>query len=144
MWNLMKATIIGFTAVILLGRPGEFVRPYLISVREEVPLTSQLAAWFLERMFDLLFALAIFGYGLSRVDSSRAQVGPALKWVFQMGGDMVWAMSAICISLLILLRLFPLVFRSRLLAALGFLHEHRCAAFKQCWRPSSILPWNGF
>lgn len=127
MWNLMKATIIGFTAVILLGRPGEFVRPYLISVREEVPLTSQLAAWFLERMFDLLFALAIFGYGLSRVHSSRAQVGPALKWVFRTGGGMVWAMSAICLSLLILLRLFPLIFRSRLLAALGFLHEHHMA-----------------
>ena len=27
--NLMKATAIGFTAVVLFGRPGEFVRPYL-------------------------------------------------------------------------------------------------------------------
>src|SRR5438105_6219041 len=66
LWNLTKATIVGFTAVTLLGRPGEFVRPYLISVKEQVPLTSQLAAWVLERIFDLLFALAIFGYGLSR------------------------------------------------------------------------------
>jgi uncharacterized protein (TIRG00374 family) len=126
-WSLMKATIIGFTAVILLGRPGEFVRPYLISVREEVPLTSQLAAWFLERMFDLLFALAIFGYGLSRVNASRAQVGPALQWVFQVGGALVWIISAICLTLLILLRLYPEVFRDRLLAALGFLHEHHMA-----------------
>jgi uncharacterized protein (TIRG00374 family) len=127
MWNLMKATIIGFTAVIVLGRPGEFVRPYLISVKEDVPLTSQLAAWFLERMFDLLFALAIFGYGLSRVRSSRAQVGPALQWMFRAGGGMVWVLSAISLSLLILLRLFPEVFRDRLLAALGFLHEHHMA-----------------
>jgi uncharacterized protein (TIRG00374 family) len=126
-WSLMKATIIGFTAVILLGRPGEFVRPYLISVREAVPLTSQLAAWFLERMFDLLFALAIFGYGLSRVNASRAQVGPALQWVFQVGGALVWIISAICLTLLILLRLYPEVFRDRLLAALGFLHEHHMA-----------------
>ena len=126
-WSLMKATIIGFTAVILLGRPGEFVRPYLISVKENVPLTSQLAAWFLERMFDLLFALAIFGYGLSRVHASRAQVGPALQWVFQVGGGLVWIISAICLSLLILLRLYPQIFRERLLAALGFLHEHHMA-----------------
>ena len=124
LWNLTKATIIGFTAVILLGRPGEFVRPYLISVTEEVPLTSQLAAWFLERMFDLLFALAIFGYGLSRVHSSGAQVGPALQWVFRVGGGLVWAISAISLGLLLLLRLFPQVFRERMLAALGFLQEH--------------------
>jgi hypothetical protein len=126
-WNLMKATIIGFTAVVLIGRPGEIVRPYLISVKEDVPLASQLASWFLERMFDLLFALAIFGYGLSRVRSSRAQVGPALQWVFQVGGGAVWTISAICLFLLILLRLYPQVFRDRLLAALGFLHEHHMA-----------------
>src|SRR5207245_8181380 len=101
MWNLVKATIIGFTAVTLLGRPGEFVRPYLISVKEDVPLSSQLAAWFLERMFDLLFALAIFGYGLSRLSASRAQVGGALQWLFQMGGSIVWILSAISLGLLI-------------------------------------------
>src|SRR5258706_2895650 len=43
-WNLVKATIIGFTALILLGLPGEFIRPYLISVKEEAPLTSPLEA----------------------------------------------------------------------------------------------------
>ena len=126
-WNLMKATIIGFTAVTLLGRPGEFVRPYLISVKEEVPLASQLASWFLERMFDLLFALAIFGYGLSRVHRSRAQVGGTLQWFFRVGGGAVWVISAISLILLILLRLYPEVFRDRLLGALGFLHEHHMA-----------------
>src|ERR1041384_7646633 len=35
MWNLLKATVIGFTAVIFFGRPGEIVRPYLISVKEK-------------------------------------------------------------------------------------------------------------
>src|SRR5205814_9450844 len=90
MWKLFSATVIGFTAVTLLGRPGEFVRPYLISVQEDVPLSSQLAAWFLERMFDLLFALAIFGYGLSRMSASRAQVSGSLQWLFQMGGSIVW------------------------------------------------------
>ena len=39
---------------MLLGRPGEFVRPYLIAVKERVPVTSQLAIWVLERIFDLL------------------------------------------------------------------------------------------
>jgi glycosyltransferase 2 family protein len=127
MWNLIKATIIGFTAVVLLGRPGEFVRPYLIAVKEGAPLTSQLAAWFLERLFDLLFALSIFGYGLSRMSASRAQVSGALQWAFEAGGSLVWILSAISLGILILLRRFPEIFRERLLAALGFLHEHHMA-----------------
>jgi uncharacterized protein (TIRG00374 family) len=127
MWNLVKATIIGFTAIVLLGRPGEIVRPYLISVKEDVPLTSQLAAWFLERMFDLLFALCIFGFGLSQVDASRVQVGGALHWAFRVGGGIVWILSAICLALLILLSRYPEVFRRRLVDALSFLHEHHMA-----------------
>ena len=31
LWNLFSATVIGFAASTLLGRPGEFVRPYLIA-----------------------------------------------------------------------------------------------------------------
>src|SRR6266536_4347707 len=37
--NLFTATVIGFTAVTIFGRAGEFVRPYLISVKERVPFS---------------------------------------------------------------------------------------------------------
>jgi glycosyltransferase 2 family protein len=123
MWNLVTATTIGFTAIVLLGRPGEFVRPYLIAWKEKVPVSSQLAVWVLERIFDLLFALLIFGYGLSRVRSSNAQVGEALRWVLQVGGAAVWGMSCICLILLFLLRQYPDVFRRRLTDALQFLPQ---------------------
>jgi uncharacterized protein (TIRG00374 family) len=123
-WNLLKATIIGFTAVILLGRPGEFVRPYLIALKERTPLASQLAIWFLERLFDTLFALLIFGYGLSRVQSSRAQISANMERILQAGGAAVWILSSICLGLLLFLRRYPDVARSRLMRALGFLHEH--------------------
>jgi len=124
-WNLLKATMIGFTAVTLLGRPGEIVRPYLISVKEKVPLSSQLAMWVLERIFDLLFALLIFGFGLNRVLSSQVHVGPALQWTFRIGGGAVWVMSGICLVLLVLLRQYPSVFRERLMDSLAFLPDHR-------------------
>jgi len=52
--NLFSATVIGFAAITVFGRPGEFVRPYLIALKERVPVPSQMAAWILERMFDLL------------------------------------------------------------------------------------------
>ena len=37
--------------------------------------------------FDLLFALAIFGYGLSRIDRlARPGSAAPLRWAFQTGG----------------------------------------------------------
>ena len=86
MRNLLSATVIGFTAITLFGRPGEFVRPYLIARKEQVPVTSQFAAWVLERIFDLLMALLLFAFALTRVQSSDLHVGPKLTWVLAAGG----------------------------------------------------------
>src|SRR5690349_1465452 len=63
--ELIAPTFIGFTGLALLGRPGEFIRPYLIARRENLPFSSQVAAWAVERIFDIgafavLLALAIF------------------------------------------------------------------------------------
>src|SRR5205823_6591158 len=35
------------------GRPGELIRPYLIARRENLSFSSQLAAWAVERIFDI-------------------------------------------------------------------------------------------
>jgi len=63
--GLMPPTLIGFTGLALLGRPGEFIRPYLIARQAKVSFSSQIAVWTVERIFDLgafavLIALAIF------------------------------------------------------------------------------------
>jgi hypothetical protein len=123
MRKLFSDTVIGFTAVTLLGRPGEFVRPYLISVHERVPFSSQIAAWVLERIYDLLIALAIFGYALSRLHNFE-DAGPALSWVLQIGGWAVWLLSAACLILLVMIRRYSESARRRLMDALGFLSEH--------------------
>jgi uncharacterized protein (TIRG00374 family) len=58
--DLVSPTIIGFTGLALLGRPGELVRPYLIARREGLTVTSQIGVWTLERIFDLgAFALLL-------------------------------------------------------------------------------------
>jgi uncharacterized membrane protein YbhN (UPF0104 family) len=64
-WGLVPAQYIGFTGLALLGRPGEFVRPYLIAKRENVSVASQIAIWLVERVFDmgavaLLFTIDVF------------------------------------------------------------------------------------
>lgn len=63
--ELVSPTLVGFTGLALLGRAGEFIRPYLIARRADLPFSSQLAVWTVERIFDigafaLLVVLAIF------------------------------------------------------------------------------------
>src|SRR5712671_1043565 len=64
-WGLFAATLIGFTGLALLGRPGELSRPYLIARREKLTFASQIAVWAVERIFDVggftvLMVAAIF------------------------------------------------------------------------------------
>jgi len=60
--NLIAPTVIGFTGLSLLGRPGEMIRPYLIARKEELTFSSQLAVWTVERIFDVgAFALLLVG-----------------------------------------------------------------------------------
>ena len=63
--ELVSPTLIGFTGLALLGRAGEFIRPYLIARRTGLSFSSQLAVWAVERIFDIgafgvLMAIAIF------------------------------------------------------------------------------------
>src|SRR6266852_3541495 len=51
--SLLAPTIIGFTGLALLGRPGEMIRPYLIARKEGLTFSSQLAVWAVERIFDI-------------------------------------------------------------------------------------------
>ncbi len=51
--GLVPPTLIGFTGLALLGRPGEFIRPYLIARQAKVSFSSQIAVWTVERIFDL-------------------------------------------------------------------------------------------
>ncbi len=51
--DLIPPTLVGFTGLALLGRAGEFIRPYLIARRTDLSFSSQLAVWGVERIFDL-------------------------------------------------------------------------------------------
>ena len=123
MRNLLSATVIGFAALMLFGRPGEMVRPYLIAVKERVSLASQLAAWVLERIFDLLMALLVFGFALARIRGSGVTVGPGLAWVMAVGGRFVTVSSLALLALLLAFRHLAEPMRRRLSSALRFLPD---------------------
>ena len=52
-FSLLGTQVIGFTAVALIGRVADPVRPYLVSRRTSLPLSSQFAVYIVERLFDL-------------------------------------------------------------------------------------------
>jgi hypothetical protein len=135
MRNLISATVVGFTAITLFGRPGEFVRPYLIARKEQVPVASQLAAWVLERIFDLLMALLLFAFALTRVRTSGLHVGEKLTWVLAAGGRVGATLGVAILLVLLSLRHFAEPLRLRLLAALRHLPEKRASALVKIINP---------
>ncbi len=63
--QLLGSQFIGFTAVALFGRLADLTRPYLVSRRVALPLSSQVAVYTIERMFDLGAAAVIFSTALA-------------------------------------------------------------------------------
>ncbi|MGH9606461.1 MAG: lysylphosphatidylglycerol synthase domain-containing protein [Terracidiphilus sp.] len=57
--SLLGTQVVGFTAVALLGRAADLTRPYLVSKKTGSPLTTQIAVYIVERLFDA-GALAVF------------------------------------------------------------------------------------
>ena len=119
--RLFVATCIGFTAVVLFGRAGEPVRPYLIAKKEGVSFSTQVAAWVVERMLDLLMMLAIFGAALSQVSHSTVNHGTKIRVILETGGYMAGVAGLASLALLLGLRQFKGNVQQRLMDALTFL-----------------------
>jgi uncharacterized protein (TIRG00374 family) len=123
LWPIFTATCIGFTAVVLFGRAGEPVRPYLIAKKENVSFSSQIAAWIVERILDLLMVLLLFGIALTQVSNSAIQPGPKTRVIIQVGGYFVVLIGAASLALLIALRQMRGIVLERLIRWLRFLPE---------------------
>lgn len=52
LFSLLGTQVIGFTAVALIGRVADPVRPYLVSKKTGLPLSTQIAVYIVERLFD--------------------------------------------------------------------------------------------
>lgn len=50
--SLTGSQVIGFTSVALVGRVADLTRPYLTSKKTGLPLSSQIAVYIVERLFD--------------------------------------------------------------------------------------------
>jgi glycosyltransferase 2 family protein len=63
--SLLGSQFIGFTAVALFGRLADLTRPYLVARRVGLSLSSQVAVYTIERMFDLGATAVIFSSALA-------------------------------------------------------------------------------
>ncbi|HXE08848.1 MAG TPA: lysylphosphatidylglycerol synthase transmembrane domain-containing protein [Acidobacteriaceae bacterium] len=63
-FSLVGPQFIGFTAVALIGRLADITRPALVAKKVDLPVSSQLAVYAIERMFDLGAAAIIFSSAL--------------------------------------------------------------------------------
>ncbi len=62
---LLGPQFTGFTAVAIFGRIADLSRPYLVARKAQVSLSSQIAVYTVERMFDLGAAALIFSSALA-------------------------------------------------------------------------------
>ena len=63
-FSILAPQFIGFTAVALFGRLADVIRPALIAKRVQLSVSSQIAVYTIERMFDLGAAAIIFSSAL--------------------------------------------------------------------------------
>ena len=98
---LFSATMLGFTGIFILGRAGEFIRPLWITRREQIPLTASLATIIVERFFDVLMLIVLFGASLLLV-----QVPASASGAIALMKDAAWFMVASSVAAIIALFFF--------------------------------------
>jgi glycosyltransferase 2 family protein len=69
--SLMGTQVIGFTAVALIGRVADLVRPYLVSKKTSLPVSSQIAVYIVERLFDAGAMALIFSLGVLSIPQAE-------------------------------------------------------------------------
>ncbi|MDX2270240.1 MAG: lysylphosphatidylglycerol synthase transmembrane domain-containing protein [Bryobacter sp.] len=121
--SMLSATTIGFASVVLLGRAGEFVRPWLVARASKTSFSAQMAVWLFERIYDLLVVIVFFGYGLVYLSqtSNLTHLGPELRWVIASGGGLALAGGLFCLIFVFALRFLSPSQRQGLNSLLGYL-----------------------
>ena len=79
-WSLLGSQVIGFTAVALIGRVADPVRPYLVAKKTGLPLSTQVAVYIVERLLDagsvaLIFSIAMIWVPVDAILNATAHTG---------------------------------------------------------------------
>jgi hypothetical protein len=70
-FSLVGTQVIGFTAIALIGRVADPVRPYLVSKKTGLPLANQFAVYIVERLFDMGSMALVFSIAMLSVPDAE-------------------------------------------------------------------------
>jgi uncharacterized protein (TIRG00374 family) len=106
-WNTYAGTLMGFASMLVLGRPGDLVRPLLLARKERLPVASMFGIFFLERFFDFGAAAVMVCLSLLVFPSKLSDAGAEMNWVegAQRGGWVLLAALSGLIAILVYYRL---------------------------------------
>ncbi len=82
-WHIYPMTLAGFSAVFLLGRAGEPVRPLLISRKDKIPIADTFGIYALERILDGASTAVLASIGLLVFESSSHLLGEGTGSAFE-------------------------------------------------------------
>jgi glycosyltransferase 2 family protein len=101
MGTLISTNVLGFSAIYLIGRAGEVVRPVWLTRQEQIPLTASVATIIVERFLDTLMLVTLFGWALLvvKVPSTAGSIVAVMK-------NTAWVMIGGSIAALIVLFFF--------------------------------------
>ncbi|MGH9405984.1 MAG: lysylphosphatidylglycerol synthase transmembrane domain-containing protein [Terriglobia bacterium] len=104
---LFNAQVLGFGSIYLVGRAGEIVRPAYIAKAEDLPFTSQLAVWVLERAYDSISLIVLLALALY-FEPVGASAGRRLAIIHRMheGAIAVFIVCAAAVACLVVYRLY--------------------------------------
>jgi hypothetical protein len=106
-FSLFGTQVMGFTAIALIGRVADPVRPFLVSKKTGLPLSSQFAVYIVERLFDAGSMAMIFSLGMlafsqdqvlrafahSKIVTSLGQHSPELAAMFARYGGLLLTLA---------------------------------------------------
>ena len=106
-WVIYKMTLAGFAAIFILGRPGEPVRPLLLSRKEKLPIADMFGIYALERLFDTASTAVIAGLALFffRFHADNEDTAKALGTAARTAGMLLFTGVAVAVVFLVYLRL---------------------------------------
>ena len=125
-WNIYRMTLAGFSALFILGRAAEPVRPLLISRKDKIPLSDIFGIYALERILDAASTAVLAAVGLLIFESSShldAQgTGAAFEKGARTAGTICALIAIVAISGLIYMRLHGSALLERRMQ--GWLAQH--------------------